>query len=71
MRTFWQRMTSRARFIFRLLLLFAVARVAVGIVLIALDSDRAAWGVEATLIVIAGLCIYLAVALAVRARSAS
>lgn len=50
MRARWQRFTRLLSRIFALLLAFAVARIAVGIFIIATDSDATAWGLRATLI---------------------
>jgi hypothetical protein len=71
MRSLWQRATARVRLIFGVLVAFVVARVLLGFVLIALDADRAAWGIEATVIVIGALAVYLLVALVLRRRTVS
>jgi hypothetical protein len=69
----WQRFTRLISRIVALLLAFAVARVAVGIVIIATDSDATAWGLRATLItaivVVFGLAIGALVARLARAAA--
>ena len=69
MRSTWQRLTGGLRGILRVLVLFAMARVALGIALILVfDREAVAWGYEATLVVIAAFVVYVAVGLAVRRR---
>lgn len=69
----WQRFTRLLSRLFGLLLAFAVARIAVGVFIIATDSDATAWGLRATVITAVVVVFGLAVGtLAVRlARPAS
>lgn len=63
----WRRLTSGVRRLVSLLLLFAVLRIIVGVVAIALfERDAIAWGIELTLIVLAVFAACLLAALAVR-----
>lgn len=71
MRATWHRLTEGVRRIFRVLVLFAIARLALGIVLIAVfDRGAVAWGREATLVVVAAAAVYALVGLAVSRRTA-
>lgn len=71
MRATWHRLTEGVRRIFRVLVLFAVARLVFGIALIAVfDRGAVAWGREATLVVVAAVVVYGLVGLAVSRRSA-
>jgi hypothetical protein len=55
----------------RLLVAFAIARLALGaVVLVLLDRSAVAWSVELTAIVTAAFLVYVAVALALRAAGA-
>jgi hypothetical protein len=65
--TAWQSAVAKVRRVFRLIVLFCVLRLAVGVAMIAIfDRDAIAWGPELTVIVVAALVIYVLVALAVR-----
>jgi O-antigen/teichoic acid export membrane protein len=67
----WRRVVDGVRRLVRVLLLFAVARVVLGLALILLfDREAVAWGYEATLVVLAACIVYAAVGLAVRRRPA-
>lgn len=63
----WRAFTARLQRLFRLIVLFLILRFILGFAALALFSrDSVAWGMELTLIVVAMLAVYLAVALAVR-----
>lgn len=63
----WRAFTARLQRLFRLIVLFLILRLILGFAALALFSrDSVAWGMELTLIVVAMLAVYLAVALAVR-----
>jgi hypothetical protein len=67
----WHRMTEAARRIFHVLVLFAIARLVLGVALIAVfDRGAVAWGREATLVVVAAAAVYVLVGLAVSRRTA-
>ena len=70
MRAAWRRFSSGVQRIFRLLVLFAVLRLALGVAMLVFDRRAVAWGYEATLVVLAAVMIYVGVALAVRRRPA-
>jgi hypothetical protein len=55
---------------FRLIVLFAVARILAGLTIALFDRDAVAWGIELTLIVAATIAVCLIVALVVRRWSA-
>ena len=53
--------------VLRIFLIFAVARIAAGIVTIAFfDRDAVAWGIELTMIIGVAVAVYVIVALCVR-----
>jgi hypothetical protein len=67
MRARWQNFGSKTQRLFRLVVLFCILRVVVGVAaLLFFDRDAVAWGLELTLMVAAMLAIYVLVALAVR-----
>ncbi|MHB8376698.1 MAG: hypothetical protein ACYDEB_07050 [Dehalococcoidia bacterium] len=71
MRAAWHRVSGGVRRIFRLLVLFAVLRLALGVAMIvAFDRNAVAWGYEATLVVLAAVTVCVGVALVVRRRPA-
>jgi hypothetical protein len=66
-----RRTIETTRRIFRILVLFAVLRLLLGLAIIALfDREAIAWGIEATLIVAATCAMCVGVALRVRRSSA-
>ncbi len=70
MRAAWRRLSRGVQRIFRLLVLFAVLRLALGVAMLVFDRHAVAWGYEATLVVLAAVIVYVGVALAVRRRPA-
>jgi hypothetical protein len=71
MRAAWQRCGRVVQRIVRVLVLFAIARLILGLALILFfDRGAVAWGREATLVVVAAAMVYAAVGLAVRRRPA-
>ena len=63
----WRNFGSRVRTAFRVLALFLVLRVIVGVaVIVFFDRDAVAWGPELTVVVIGALAVVLLVGLAVR-----
>jgi hypothetical protein len=67
MRARWHAFTSTIQRMWRLVLLFCVLRIVVGVAsLLLFNRDAVAWGLELTLIVAAMLGVYVLVALAVR-----
>ncbi|MBF6599061.1 MAG: hypothetical protein IVW36_00960 [Dehalococcoidia bacterium] len=66
-RSAWAAAREGARRVVRALVLFAIARLILGIALITVfDRGAVAWGTEATLVVLAAAVVYLGVGLAVR-----
>jgi hypothetical protein len=63
----WRAMASKLRFVVSVLLVFAVARVLAGIIMIAFfERDAVAWSYVLTLLLAAGLVLCIIAALAVR-----
>lgn len=63
----WRNFGARIRTAFRILALFLVVRIIVGVgVIVLFDRDAVAWGPELTVVVIGALAIVLLVGLAVR-----
>jgi hypothetical protein len=63
----WRSFVGKLQFVLRVLLLFAVARVALGIVMIAFfERDSVAWSYQMTLLLAAGLALCIVAAYAVR-----
>ncbi len=63
----WRNVAARVRTAFRVLVLFLVVRLVVGLAMIAFfDRGAVAWGPELTLVVIGVLAVVLLVGLAVR-----
>ena len=63
----WRGFTGRVQRVFRLIVLFCVLRVVIGLaVLLLFNRDAIAWGPELTVLVIAIAAVYVGVALAVR-----
>jgi membrane protein implicated in regulation of membrane protease activity len=67
MRARWHSIAAKIQRLFRLVVLFIVLRLVVGIaVLLFFDRGAVAWGWPMTLVVLAMLAVYVLVALAVR-----
>jgi hypothetical protein len=65
--TLWQSLVSKAQFVLRVLLAFALARVLAGILVIAVfDRDSVAWSYGLTALLAAAMALCLFAALAVR-----
>ncbi len=63
----WHSLAAKIQRLFRLVVLFIVLRLVVGVaVLLFFDRGAVAWGWEVTLVVVAMLAAYVLVALAVR-----
>jgi hypothetical protein len=63
----WRGFSSRLRTVFRVLALFLVVRVAVGLaVIVFFDRDAVAWGPELTAVIAGAVAVVLLVGLAVR-----
>ena len=63
----WRNIVAKTQRVFRLVVLFIVVRLAVGIgVIVLFDRDAVAWGPELTIVVLGALAVVLLVGLAVR-----
>ena len=63
----WRNIVARTQRVFRLVVLFIVVRLVVGVAVIVLfDRDAVAWGPELTIVVLGALAVVLLVGLAVR-----
>jgi len=62
----WRSLGARAQWALQLLVVFAIARVIAGLIMIAFVSDAIAWGYEITAIIAGCAVVYVLVALAVR-----
>ena len=63
----WRNIVARTQRVFRLVVLFIVVRLVVGVGAIVLfDRDAVAWGPELTIVVLGALAVVLLVGLAVR-----
>jgi membrane protein YdbS with pleckstrin-like domain len=72
MRAAWRSFGSKVQRIFRLIVLFLVLRLLVGLAAIVLfDRDTLAWGWQATAVVLAMIIVYALVGVVVRRRAPS
>ncbi len=63
----WRNIVAKTQRVFRLVVLFIVVRLVVGVAVIVLfDRDAVAWGPELTIVVFGALAVVLLVGLAVR-----
>lgn len=63
----WRNIVAKTQRVFRLVVLFIVVRLVVGVAVIVLfDRDAVAWGPELTIVVLGALAVVLLVGLAVR-----
>ena len=64
----WRSFSGTMQRVFRFLVLFVIARLAVGLGIIAFDREQLAWGIEATLITLAAVAVCMLLAFALRRR---
>jgi len=71
MLNWWRRTAVMVRRIFRILVLFAVLRLLLGVaIIVVFEREAIAWGYEATLVVAAACVIYVGVAFCLTRRFA-
>jgi hypothetical protein len=63
----WRSLTSKFQFVVRVLVAFAIARIILGVIMIAFfDRDAVAWSYELTALLALGVLLSFAAAMAVR-----